>query len=189
MKNKAAIGSQEPGSGPPRASTKRTGGSGMPRRQHRPGWLWSRPTSGSQGQIGGEVAAVAGPDTPVSPADSPPGSAWTPRASSYLVLSGLFATQLAGIFAARIPRHGFAIWLVLVTAGLLFGLQLCIGRRGAARWSRRRRLGGLLALGALTYLPLAALRVAWPGMAGVPPGPRLPLQPPRKRPGPLFFFV
>ncbi len=151
----------------------------MPRRQHRPGWLWSRPTSGSKGQIGGEVAVGAGPDTPVSSADRPPDSIWTPRASSYLVLSGLFATQLAGIFAARIPRHGFAIWLVLVTAGLLFGLQLCIGRRGAARWSRRRRLGGLLALGALTYLPLAALRVPWPGMAGFFAGSILILRPAR----------
>lgn len=160
----------------------------MPRRQHRPGWLWSRPTSGSKDQIGGEVAAVAGPDTPVSPADSPPGSAWTPRASSFLVLSGLFAMQLAGIFAARIPRHGFAIGLALVTAGLLFGLQLCIAWRGAARWPRRRRLGGLLALGALTYLPLAALRVAWPGMAGFFAGSILILRPARTS-WVLFVFV
>lgn len=160
----------------------------MPRRQHRPGWLWSRPTSGSKGQIGGEVAAVAGPDTPVSPADSPPGSAWTPRASSFLVLSGLFAMQLAGIFAARIPRHGFAIGLALVTAGLLFGLQLCIAWRGAARWPRRRRLGGLLALGALTYLPLAALRVVWPGMAGFFAGSILILRPARTS-WVLFVFV
>ncbi len=116
------------------------------RRQHRPSWLWSGLTSGSKGQIGGEVAVGAGPDTPVSPADRPPGRIWTPRATSHLVLSGLFATQLAGIFAARIPRHGFAIGLALVTAGLLFGLQLCIAWRGAARWPRRRRLGGLLAL-------------------------------------------
>jgi len=151
----------------------------MPRRQHRPSWLWSGLTSGSKGQIGGEVAAGAGPDTPVSSADRPPGRIWTPRATSHLVLSGLFATQLAGIFAARIPRHGFAIGLALVTAGLLFGLQLCIAWRGAARWPRRRRLGGLLALGALTYLPLAVLRVAWPGMAGFLAGSILILRPAR----------
>ena len=151
----------------------------MPRRQHRPGWLWSRPTSGSKGQIGGEAAAGAGPDTPVASDDRPPGSIWTPRASSYLVLCGLFAMQLAGIFTARIPRNRFAIGLALVTAGVLFGLQLCIARRGAARWPRRRRLGGLLALGALTYLPLAALRVVWPGMAGFFAGSILILRPAR----------
>ena len=151
----------------------------MPRRQQRPGWLWSRRTSGSNGHIGGEVAAGAGPDTPVSSAAGPPDGIWTPRASSHLVLSGLFAMQLAGIFAARIPRHGFAIGLALVTAGLLFGLQLCIAWRGAARWPRRRRLGSLLALGVLTYLPLAALRVVWPGMAGFLAGSILILRPAR----------
>jgi two-component system, NarL family, sensor histidine kinase DesK len=151
----------------------------MPRRQQRPGWLWSRPTSGSKGQVGGEVAADAGPDNPVSSVDGPQDSIWTPRASSHLVLSGLFATQLAGIFATRIPRHGFALGLVLVAAGLLFGLQLCIAWRGAARWPRRRRLGGLLALGALTYLPLVALRVVWPGMAGFLAGSILILRPAR----------
>jgi two-component system, NarL family, sensor histidine kinase DesK len=104
---------------------------------------------------------------------------WTPRASSHLVVSGLFATQVAGIFAARIPRHGFAIGLALVTAGLLFGLQLCIAWRGAARWPRRRRLGALLALAALTYLPLAALGVVWPGMAGFFAGSILILRPAR----------
>jgi two-component system sensor histidine kinase DesK len=151
----------------------------MPRRQQRPGWLWSRPTSGSEGQIGAEGAVGAGPDTPVSSADRPPDGTWTPRASSHLVLSGLFATQLAGIFAARILWHGYAIGLALITAGLLFGLQLCIAWRGAARWPRRRRLGGLLALGALTYLPLAALRVVWPGMAGFFAGSILILRPTR----------
>jgi two-component system, NarL family, sensor histidine kinase DesK len=160
----------------------------MPRRQQRPGWLWSGPT-GSKGQIGGEVAAGAGPDTPVSSANRPPGSIWTPRASSHLVLSGLFATQLAGIFAARIPRHGFAIGLALITAGLLFGLQFCIAWRGAAGWPQRRRLGALLAMGALTYLPLVALRVAWPGMAGFFAGSILMLIRPARTSWILFAFV
>jgi two-component system sensor histidine kinase DesK len=151
----------------------------MPRRQQRPGWLWSTRTSGSKGHIGGEVAAGAGPDTPVSSAEGPPDDIWTPRASSQLVVSGLFATQLAGIFAARIPRHGFGIGLALVTVGVLFGLQLCIAWRGAARWPRRRRLGALLALATLTYLPLAALGVAWPGMAGFLAGSILILRPAR----------
>jgi two-component system sensor histidine kinase DesK len=151
----------------------------MPRRQHRPGWLWSRLTSGSKGQIAGEVAAGPGPDTPVSSADRPPGGIWRPRASSHLVLSGLFAAQLAGIFAVRIPRHGFGIGLALLTAGLLFGLQLWVGWRGAARWPRRRRLGTLVAMGALTYLPLAALGVVWPGMAGFFAGSILILRPAR----------
>ena len=161
----------------------------MPRRQHRPGWLWSRLTSGSKGQIAGEVAAGAGPDTPVSSADRPPDGIWRPRASSQLVLSGLFATQLAAIFGARIPRHGFGIGLALVTAGLLFGLQFCIAWRGAARWSRRRRLAALLALGALTYLPLAALRVVWPGMAGFFAGSILILRPARTSWVPFAFVV
>jgi two-component system sensor histidine kinase DesK len=87
--------------------------------------------------------------------------------------------QLAGIFATSIPRHGFALGLTLVTAGLLFGLQLCVAWRGAARWSQRRRLGTLLALGALTYLPLAALGVQWPGMAGFFAGSILILRPAR----------
>jgi two-component system, NarL family, sensor histidine kinase DesK len=151
----------------------------MPRRQQRPGWLWNRRTSGSKGHIGREVAAGAGPDTPVSSAEGPPDDIWTPRASSYLVLSGLFAAQLAGILAGRMPRNGFAIGLALATAGLLFGLQLCIARRGAAGWPRRRRLGWLLALAALTYLPLAALRVVWPGMAGFFAGSILILRPAR----------
>jgi two-component system sensor histidine kinase DesK len=105
---------------------------------------------------------------------------WTPRASSHLVLSGLFAAQLAGIFATPIPRHGFALGLTLITAGLLFGLQLCVAWRGAARWPRRRRRGMLLTLGALTYLPLAALGVEWPGMAGFFAGSILILRPARK---------
>jgi two-component system sensor histidine kinase DesK len=151
----------------------------MPRRQQRPGWLWSRRTSGSKGHIGGEVAAGAGPGAPVSSADRPPDGIWTPRASSHLVLSGLFAAQLAGIFAVRMPRNGSAIGLALVTAGLLFAVQLCIGWRGAARWPRRRRLGALLALAALTYLPLAALHLEWPGMAGFLAGSILILRPAR----------
>src|ERR1700730_5440881 len=138
----------------------------MPRRQQRPGWLWSRRTSGSKGHIGGEVAAGAGSDTPVSSAEGPPDDIWTPRASSQLVVSRLFETKGRGICAAWIPRHGFGIGLALITAGLLFGLQLCIAWRGAARWPRRRRLEGLLALAVLPYLPLADPRVAWPGMAG-----------------------
>jgi two-component system sensor histidine kinase DesK len=151
----------------------------MPRRQQRPGWLWSRRTSGSKGHIGSEVAAGAGPGAPVSSADTPPDGIWTPRASSHLVLSGLFAAQLAGIFAVRMPRNGSAIGLALVTAGLLFALQLCIAWRGAARWPRRRRLGALLALAALTYLPLAALHLEWPGMAGFFAGSILILRPAR----------
>src|SRR5580693_9557317 len=108
----------------------------MPRRQQRPGWLWSEPTSGSKGRIGGEGAASAGPDTPASSADRPPGSIWRPRTSSHLVLSGLFAAQLAGIFTVPIRRHGFALGLVLIAAGLLFGLQFWIAWRGAADWPR-----------------------------------------------------
>ncbi|HEV2255942.1 MAG TPA: histidine kinase [Streptosporangiaceae bacterium] len=77
------------------------------------------------------------------------------------------------------PRHGLAIGLALITAGLLFGLQLCIAWRGAARWSPWRRLGGLLALAALTYLPLAALHLVWPGMAGFFAGSILILRPAR----------
>ena len=161
----------------------------MPRRQHRPGWLWSRLTSGSKGHIDGEGAGGAGLQTPVSSSDRPPGGVWRPRASSHLVLSGLFAAQLAGIFAARIPRHGFGIGLVLVTAGLLFGLQVCIAWRGAARWPRRRRLAALLALGVLTYLPLAALRVVWPGMAGFFAGSILILRPARTSWAPFALVV
>src|SRR3984957_2222088 len=149
----------------------------MPRRLQRPGWLWSTRASGSKAHIGGEVAAGAGPDAPVSSADGPPDGIWTPRASSHLVLSGLFATQLAGIFAARMPEHGFAIGLALITAVLLFGLQLCIAWRGAARWPVRRRLEALLALAVLTYLPLAALHLVWPGMAGFLAGSILILRP------------
>jgi two-component system sensor histidine kinase DesK len=115
----------------------------------------------------------------VSPADRPADGVWTPRASSHLVLSGLFAAQLAGLFATRIPGHGFGVALAVVTAGLLFVLQLCISWRGAARWPRRRRLGALIALAALTYLPLAALHVVWPGMAGFFAGSLLILWPAR----------
>ena len=151
----------------------------MPRRTQRPGWLWSRPTSGSKGQIGGEVAAGAAPDTPMSSADGPPDGIWRPRASSHLVLSGLFATQLAGIFAVRMPRHEWAIGFALITAALLFALQLCVAWRGAARWPPRRRLGVLLALAVLTYLPVAAPRLVWPGMAGFLAGSILILRPAR----------
>lgn len=139
----------------------------MPRRPQRPGWLWTEPRSGTKGRIDGEVVAKAGPDTPVSSAGRPPGSPWRPRASSHLVLAGLFATELAGIFAAPIRRHGLALGLALITAGLVFALQLCVAWRGAAGWSPWRRLWVLAAMGALTYLPLAAPGVTtWPGMAG-----------------------
>jgi two-component system sensor histidine kinase DesK len=160
----------------------------MPRRQQRPGWLWSEPTSGSKGRIGGEGAASAGPDTPASSADRPPGSIWRPRASSHLVLSGLFAAQLAGIFTVPIRRHGFALGLVLIAAGLLFGLQFWIAWRGAADWPRRRRRRVLLAMGALTYLPLVVPGVAWPGMAGFFAGSILMLRPARTS-WVLFAFV
>jgi two-component system, NarL family, sensor histidine kinase DesK len=138
----------------------------MPRRLQRPGWLWSEPRSGTKGRIGGEVAANAGPDAPVSSAGRLPGSTWRPRTSSHVVLAGLFATELAGTFAAPIRRHGLALVLALITAGLLFVLQLCVAWRGAAGWSPRRRLWVLAAMGGLTYLPLAAPGVTWPGMAG-----------------------
>jgi two-component system sensor histidine kinase DesK len=68
-------------------------------------------------------------------------------------------------------------------------LQFCIAWRGAARWSRRRRLAALLALGALTYLPLAALRVVWPGMAGFFAGSILILRPARTSWVPFAFVV
>jgi two-component system, NarL family, sensor histidine kinase DesK len=151
----------------------------MPRRRQRPGWLWSEPTSGSKGRIGSVDAASAGPDTPVSSAGKPPGSLWTPRTSSLLVLSGLFAAQVAGIFSAPITRHRLALWLMLIAAGLLFVLQLCVGWRGAANWSPRRRLWVMVAMGTLTYLPLAALGAQWPGMAGFLAGSILILRPAR----------
>lgn len=151
----------------------------MPRRQHRPGWLWREPTSGSQGQIGGQGAAGAGPDTPASSAGKPPDRVWTPRASSQLLVSGLFTAELAGIFLTSIPRHDLALGLALITTGLLFVLQLGIAWRGAAGWSRWRRLRTLLAMGVLTYLPLVALRVEWPGMAGFLAGSILILRRPR----------
>jgi two-component system, NarL family, sensor histidine kinase DesK len=160
----------------------------MPRRQQRPGWLWSEPTSGSKGRIGSGVAASAGPHAPISSADKPPGGVWTPRASSQLVLSGLFALELAGIYATPIPRHGSALWLVLTAAGLLFGLQLCIAWRGAAGWPQRRRLGMLLAMGVFTYLPLVTLGVEWPGMAGFFAGSILILRPARSSWG-MFAVV
>jgi two-component system sensor histidine kinase DesK len=104
---------------------------------------------------------------------------WTPRASSQLLVSGLFTAELAGIFLTSIPRHGFALGLALITTGLLFVLQLGIAWRGAAGWSRWRRRGTLLAMGVLTYVPLVALGVEWPGMAGFLAGSILILRGPR----------
>ena len=87
--------------------------------------------------------------------------------------------------AARGHRHrtdpaapGFALGVALVTAVLAFCVQLGIGWRGAAGWSGRRRLGVLLALGCLTYLPLAA-GAAWPCMGGFLAGSILMLCPAR----------
>jgi|GEM_PF-49607 len=74
--------------------------------------------------------------------------------------------QLAGIFAVPAIRHGFALGVTLATAAALFGLQLCVAWRGAATWSGPRRWWMLLAMAVLTYLPLATIGVAWPGMAG-----------------------
>jgi two-component system, NarL family, sensor histidine kinase DesK len=54
-----------------------------------------------------------------------------------------------------------------------------VGWRGAARWPGRRRLGVALALGILTYLPLAAVHVVWPGMAAFFAGSVLILWPAR----------
>jgi two-component system, NarL family, sensor histidine kinase DesK len=162
----------------------------MPRRQQRPGWLWSEPTSGSKGRIGSELAASAVPDTPMSSAGKPSGTMWTPRTSSLLVVCCLFAVQVAGIFATSIPRHGFALGLAIFTAGSLFCLQLCVAWRGATGWSQRRRLGMLAALAALTYLPLAALGTTWPGMAGFLGGSILMLKPARTfRTWALFALV
>jgi len=110
---------------------------------------------------------------------SPLASIWTPRASSYVVLAGLFATQLASIFAEWIPRHAFALGFAMIAAGLAFTVQLGVAWRGAAGWSAWRRLGALLALGILTYLPLAASGTAWPGMAGFFAGSILMLAPAR----------
>ena len=162
----------------------------MPRRQQRPGWLLSEPTSGSKGRIGSEIAAGAGPDTPVSSAGKPSGTMWTPRTSSLLVVCCLFVVQVAAIFATSIPRHGFALGLAISTAGMLFCLQLCVAWRGATGWSQRRRLGMLAALAALTYLPLAALGTTWPGMAGFLGGSILMLKPARtSRTWALFALV
>jgi two-component system sensor histidine kinase DesK len=149
----------------------------MPRRQQRPGWLLSEPTSGSKGRIGSEDAASEGPDTPVSSAGKPSGTMWTPRTSSLLVVCCLFAVQVAGIFATVIPRHAFALGLAISTAGMLFCLQVCVAWRGATGWSQRRRLGMLAAMAALTYLPLVALGTTWPGMAGFLGGSMLMLKP------------
>jgi two-component system sensor histidine kinase DesK len=94
-------------------------------------------------------------------------------------LSGIFAMQLAGILAAPIPRHGSALGLALITAGLLFGLQFCVAWRGGAGWPWRRRLCVLLAQAVLTYVPLVELGVEWPGMAGFLAGSILMLRPVR----------
>jgi two-component system sensor histidine kinase DesK len=126
----------------------------------------------------------------VSSAGKPSGTVWTPRTSSLLVVCCLFAVQVAGIFTTSIPRHGLTLGLTLITAGLLFCLQLCVGWRGAAGWSQQRRLGMLAALGALTYLPLAVLSAAWPGMAGFLGGSILILRPVRtSRSWALFAVV
>jgi two-component system sensor histidine kinase DesK len=126
----------------------------------------------------------------VSSAGKPSGIMWTPRTSSLLVVCCLFAVQVAAIFATPIPRHGIALRLTLITAGLLFCLQLCVAWRGAAGWSQPRRLRMLAAVGALTYLPLVALSVAWPGMAGFLGGSILILRPARtSRTWALFAVV
>ncbi|HLJ99658.1 MAG TPA: histidine kinase [Streptosporangiaceae bacterium] len=151
----------------------------MLRRLQRPGWPRSGPRSGEEDPTDGEVAGGPRPEG----SGSPPRSLWTPRASSIAVLSGLFAAQIAGIsagiFAARPPRHGLLLALAAIAAALAFGLQLCIAWRGAAGWSLPRRLGALASLGILTYVPLAILGIASPGMGGFLAGSILMLWPAR----------
>lgn len=109
------------------------------------------------------------------------------------MLSGLFAAELAGIyagsFATRSSHHGLTLALAAVAAGLAFGVQVCVAWRGAAGWSVPRRLGAVLALAVLTYLPLAVLGVAWPGMGGFLAGSILMLWPPRIAVAPAALVV
>jgi two-component system sensor histidine kinase DesK len=100
--------------------------------------------------------------------------------STLLILSGLFASQLAAILASPIPRRGAAIlWPVLTCAVVVFGMQLLNSAPTTWGWPLWRRLGMLVVQGIFTYLPQETLSTHWPGMAGFLAGSILMLIPPR----------
>src|SRR2546421_664913 len=126
----------------------------MPRRQQRPGWLWSEPTSGAKGRIGGEVAANAGPDTPVSLAGRPPGSPWRPRTSSHLVLAGLFAVS---ILLIRRARTSWLIFAFVIASMFVAALGLGIDASDALYLMIASLSGGLTVF-AISQLRRASMR-------------------------------
>jgi two-component system, NarL family, sensor histidine kinase DesK len=104
----------------------------------------------------------------------------SPRGSSLLLLSGLFAVQLTAILATAIPRSAPGrLAPLLACAVAVFILQLLNSAPAALRWPVWRRLGMLTAQGVATFLPLVTLGTQWPGMVGFFAGSILILLPPR----------
>lgn len=147
----------------------------MPRRTH-PGWLRKAPPSRAPTDTEARVAVGAGPDPLLPLTEHRPGASPGPRASALLVLSGLFAAQLAQIV---VLRGGWSTAPVLVLAVAIFGLQLSHAAPSSRRWPSSRRLSALLAQGIITYLPLVILREEWPGLVGFLAGSVLMLLPGR----------
>lgn len=116
--------------------------------------------------VRGEIAASEGLDTPMPPDRGLPW--WRPSMAriSLAVLGGLLALQLTAILVSPVTRHPLSLPVALASAAVAFSLQIFHSAAGSARWPTRRRVGTLLVQGFVTYLPVAALGVEWPGMAG-----------------------
>lgn len=125
------------------------------------------------------MAMGAGPDVLTASAGRQGAQIPAPRTSTLLVLGGLFTVQMSGTLSAPFPRQGLSLGLGLLSALIVFALQLLISSPGAMRWPMRRRLGVLAAQAAFTYLPLIAVDAEWAGMTGFLAGSILILMPVR----------
>ncbi len=86
--------------------------------------------------------------------------------TSLVVLCGLLTVQLTAILRSPITRHALNLGTALISAGIVFTMQIFNSAPGSAWWPMRRRLGALLVQGVATYLPVTVLGIEWAGMTG-----------------------
>jgi two-component system sensor histidine kinase DesK len=81
-------------------------------------------------------------------------------------LAGLFVLQVISIIGGVSPSHPLHLVGTLVSATVVFALQLRNCSPDAERWSAWQRGAVVVSQGVFTYLPLLAFGIMWTGMTG-----------------------
>jgi two-component system, NarL family, sensor histidine kinase DesK len=153
-------------------------GTGMARRQAHPRGLRNIPESISSGDRERYFAVSTWLDTTTIP--SARAVQYDPRQPYTILLAslaGLFGVEVISIIRWAAPSHPLQLVGSLVSATVVFALQLRNCSPDAERWSAWQRGAVVVSQGVATYLPLLAFGIMWTGMTSFLAGSVLLLAP------------